>query len=107
MFISECQQQLDCNKASVVECFYEYQHYSLCSWNLFCFVYYTHAYALYISYRKSMKRRNLEYFPLQCDRIQFTQLLYDLFVCEAVVFPFLSSMSARIYQGMNEQNILK
>lgn len=54
-----------------------------------------------------MKRRNLEYFPLQCDRIQFTQLLYGLFVCEDVVFPFLSSMSARIYQGMNEQNILK
>lgn len=104
MSITECQQQLDCNKASVVECFYEYQRYSFCSWNLFCFVY-AHAHTLYIIQRESMKKRNLEYFPLQCDGVQFSRLLYEPYV-KSQCSSSLSRLSVRIYPGMNEQSIL-
>lgn len=30
--------------------------------------------------------RNLEYFPLQCDRVQFTQRSHDLLACEVLAF---------------------
>lgn len=43
---------------------------------LFCL--HTHMLSIYYI-EQSMKRRNLEYFPLQCDGVQFTQLLDYLF----------------------------
>lgn len=89
MSIRKCQQKLDCNKASVVESFYEYQCYSFCSWNpgissvLFMHMH-THTYYIYIIYIEGTRRRNLGYFPLQCAGVQRAQQSHDLLACEVL-----------------------
>lgn len=49
---------------------------------LFCLCTCTHI--ICIIYIGSTKRRNLEYFPLQCDGVQFTQQSYDQLACEVL-----------------------